>query len=366
MVYDPFVRGPAPVGVTTIDLVDDSRGRRRLRVEVWYPAESRYRGQDLAEETADRYVAVPGLPPAVQYAVRGAAAASGRCPLVVYCHGAWGHRRNASHLCTHLAGHGYVVAAPDFAGDTAEDLQAAIADADGGALDLDARLPQTIRDRPDDVRFVVDSLLTMKEPGAPTVLIDPDRVGTCGISLGGWTALKVIEEDERIGAVLAVAVPTGSRGRLPQSPLLGSLLEPKAWQRQVPAFVLAGGHDAVIAVEDLRDLHRELAAPKQFAVLAGAGHVHFNDDAQEMHESARELWLSGQMRIAGMDLVALAEASRPFSELCPAAHGGDTLRALCTGHMDTHLKGDGDARRFLTDGLSGSFAARGIVLDTTV
>lgn len=364
--YDPFVRGPAPTGVTTIDLVDESRGRRRLRVEIWYPAASGHRGQDLSEETADRYVAAPGLPPAVQHAVRGAAAASGRFPLVVYCHGAWGHRRNASHLCTHLAGHGYVVAAPDFAGDTAEDLQAAVADAGGGALDLDARLPRTIRDRPADVCFVVDGLLARREPGAPAALIDPDRVGTCGISLGGWTALKVNERDDRIGAVLAVAVPTGTRGRLPQSPLLGSLLEPTAWQRQVPAFVLAGGQDAVIAVEDLRDLHRELAVPKQFAVLAGAGHVHFNDNAEEMHESAREQWLSGQMRIAGMDLVALAEASRPFSQLCPAAHGGDTLRALCTSHMDTHLKGDGEARRFLTGDLRGSFAARGITLDTRV
>lgn len=194
-------------------------------------------------------------------------------------------------------------------------------------------------------------------------LVDPERIGICGISLGGWTALKVIEEEDRIGAVLAVAVPTGSRGRLPQSPLLGSLLSPAAWRRPVPVLLLAGAQDAVIAVDDLHDLYGHLAAPKRFAALRGAGHSHFNDGAETAHDAAREMWLSGQMKIAGMDVVALAEASRPFAELCPAEHGGDTLRALCTSHMDGHLKGDADARRFLTDDLTGSFRARGIALD---
>ncbi|MFF4632694.1 alpha/beta hydrolase family protein [Streptomyces griseorubiginosus] len=362
MPYDPFARGTAPAGVTTTHLVDASR-ERRLPVEIWYPAAARHRGQDLDDQTADHYVAAPGLPPATQHAVRDATAAEGRFPLVVYCHGAWGHRRNASHLCTHLAARGYVVAAPDFTGDTAEDLQAALAAAGSAELDFDTGLPQILRDRRADVRFLLDSLLKGAGPAQVADLVDPERIGICGISLGGWTALKVVEEEDRIDAVLAVAVPTGSRGRLPQSPLLGSLLRPAAWRRPVPVLLLAGAQDAVISVDDLLDLHGHLAAPKQFAALRGAGHSHYNDDAEAAHDSTREMWLSGQMRIAGMDLAALAEASRPFAELCPAAHGGDTLRALCTGHMDAHLNGDPDARRFLTDDLTGAFRARGITLD---
>jgi predicted dienelactone hydrolase len=34
-------------------------------------------------------------------------------PLVLYSHHSAGHRRAATFLCTHLASHGYVVAAPD-------------------------------------------------------------------------------------------------------------------------------------------------------------------------------------------------------------------------------------------------------------
>ncbi|KUN29588.1 hypothetical protein AQJ23_02150 [Streptomyces antibioticus] len=361
MPYDPFARGPAPAGVTTTHLVDASR-QRRLPVEIWYPAAAGHRGQDL-DERADHYVAAPGLPPATQHAVRDAAAAEGRFPLVVYCHGAWGHRRNASHLCTHLATRGYVVAAPDFTGDTVEDLQNALAAAGDAELDFDTGLPQTLRDRRADVRLLLDSLLKGAGPAHVADLVDPERIGICGISLGGWTALKLVEEEDRIGAVLAVAVPTGSRGRLPQSPLLGSLLSPAAWRRPVPVLLLGGAQDAVISVDDLRDLYEHLAAPKQFAALRGAGHSHFNDDAEVAHDSVREMWLSGQMRIAGMDLAALAEASRPFAELCSAAHGGDTLRALCTGHMDGHLKDDADARHFLTRDLTGAFRARGIALD---
>ncbi|MGW2620730.1 hypothetical protein [Streptomyces sp. NPDC001500] len=216
------------------------------------------------------------------------------------------------------------------------------------------------------MRLVLNALLTGTALGVPADLIVPGRVGTCGISLGGWTALKVNEQDDRIGAVLAVAVPSGSRGRLPQSPLLGSLLTPGAWRRPVPSLVLGGGQDAVIAVDDLRDLYRGLPAPKRFAALEGAGHVHFNDDARQLHDTSRELWSSGQMRLAGMDLVELAEASRPFSELCPAEHGGDTVRVLCTAHMDARLKGDAEAALFLADDLPGAFKARGIVLDTAV
>ncbi|MGW2620731.1 alpha/beta hydrolase [Streptomyces sp. NPDC001500] len=111
-----------------------------MPVEVWYPAVARHRGQDLDEPGMDHYVAASGMPPAAQHAVRDAEPAEGRFPLLVYCHGAWGHRRNASHLCTHLAGHGYVVAAPDFTGDTADDLQSLVADAGDGDVDFGARL----------------------------------------------------------------------------------------------------------------------------------------------------------------------------------------------------------------------------------
>ena len=38
------------------------------------------------------------------------------------------------------------------------------------------------------------------------------------------------------------------------------------------------------------------------------------------------------------ELAGMAEAMRPFSELCPAWHAADTARALCLAHFDENLK----------------------------
>ena len=82
---------------------------------------------------------------------------------------------------------------------------------------------------------------------------------------------------------------------------------------------------------------------------------------RELQAGARDL--ADQPGEILLHVAALAEASRPFADLCPAEHGGDTLRALCTSHMDGHLKGDADALRFLTGDLTEAFRGRGIVLD---
>src|SRR5712691_12503312 len=105
--YDPFVRGPFPVGVRTIAALDASR-RRRFPIEVWYPATPAHVGQDLAEATQDM-VEVPPRAPRRQAAVRDASAQPGTWPLVAFSHGSGYHRRAATFLSAHLASHGYAV-----------------------------------------------------------------------------------------------------------------------------------------------------------------------------------------------------------------------------------------------------------------
>src|SRR5262245_5613173 len=83
---DPSADGPFDVGVTTLTLVDATRGRT-LVTEVWYPA--RTVGRD----------AVPRR---------------GRYPLVLTAHGYCGFRTNYEYLTIALAARGFVVAAPDF------------------------------------------------------------------------------------------------------------------------------------------------------------------------------------------------------------------------------------------------------------
>src|SRR4051812_48308152 len=121
MKYDPFSRGPHAVGVRTVDLSDTARSRY-LPTEVWYPATSAYAGQDTSESTMDHYDLLPGFPPLKQSAVRDAAAAQGHFPVVMFSHGFGGHRRQSTFLCTHLASHGYVVAAMDHTGNTVTDM----------------------------------------------------------------------------------------------------------------------------------------------------------------------------------------------------------------------------------------------------
>src|SRR5262245_8845550 len=183
MSYDPFAHGPLPVGVSTARAIDRRRGERRLSIELWYPAADRYRGLDRADPTRDAWtVAGTRL---VQDAVGDAAPRGEPLPLVLFSHGSWAHRRQSTFLCTHLASHGYVVAAPDHTGNTTADLaEVAGRAAAGDPLSADD-VSRWIADRPADLRFVLDGLLD----GDLAALIDGTRAAAVGHSFGGWTVL---------------------------------------------------------------------------------------------------------------------------------------------------------------------------------
>jgi predicted dienelactone hydrolase len=361
MKYDPFARGVTPVGVRSVGLTDASRGGRHLPLELWYPAASAHRGQDLAEATCDRFAIAPGVPEARQRAVRDADPGAGRFPLVGYFHGATGHRREASELCSHLASHGYLVAAPDFSGNTMGDMIADLAAAGKGTPRL-APMDQSAVDRPLDARFALDQVLAGVDPELGD-RADPGRIGTTGISFGGWTTLALNSIDRRPKASFPI-VPAWGKGPV-KTETLEARIRLDDWARPVPTFVLAAERDALILIDGLRDLHRQLAAPKRLAVLRGAGHLHFSDNAEQGHEMLRAMWKSGSFPAADpeIDLAAIADASRPFSELCPAAHGAATVQALCLAHMDAHLKGSAEARRFIDEEAREAFAAREIDIE---
>jgi dienelactone hydrolase len=352
MAYDPFSRGSAPVGVRSIELEDPTRGGRRLSLELWYPAAAKHRGQDLDDATRDRFTIAAGMPQGAQRAVRGAEPAGGRSPLIAYFHGATGHRRESSELCTHLASHGYLVASPDFTGNTMADMLAALA---GDAARM-APMDQSAADRPHDAKLVIDRVLA----GANGLLADPERVGACGVSFGGWTTLALNSIDRRPKACFPI-VPGWGKGPM-KTEALQALVRLDDWGRPVPTFVLAAERDALILLGGLRELHGELRPPKRLAVLRNAGHLHFADNAEQGHEMLRAMWKSGSFPVADpdIDLAAIAEASRPFSELCRAEHGLDCVRGLCLAHMDSNLRGSAEARAFLDGDLVRSFAARGI------
>ena len=361
MSYDPFSRGATPVGVRSLELVDEARGGRRLPLELWYPAAAQHRGQDLADATRDRFAIAPGIPEDAQQAVRDAEPARGRFPLLAYFHGATGHRRDAHPLCTHLASHGYLVVSPDFTGNTMGDMLADLAAGGAGTPRL-APMEQSAADRPLDARFVIDRVLAGTDP-ALAALVDRERVGACGISFGGWTTLALNSIDARPRASFPI-VPAWGKGPV-KTESLQALVRLDDWGRPVPTFVLAAERDALILLAGLRELHQELRAPKRLAVLKNAGHLHFAANAEQGHEMLRAMWKSGSFPVADpdIDLAAIAEASRPFAELCPAEHGAVTVQALCLSHMDAHVKESAEARSFLAGDLARTFAARGIALE---
>src|SRR5580693_7805308 len=95
--YGPFIRGRFPVGVRTIEALDQARNRV-FPCEIWYPAAAQHAGLDVA----------PG-----EMEARDAAAQPGSYPLILFSHSSGGRRRQSTFLCTHLSSHGYIVAALD-------------------------------------------------------------------------------------------------------------------------------------------------------------------------------------------------------------------------------------------------------------
>lgn len=356
--YDPFVRGAFPVGVCTVELRGKA-AREVFTTEVWYPTTARHRGRDLDPATCDAFTFVPGLPGARQRAVRDAEPVLGSQPLVMYFHGGYGHRREATEICTHVASHGYVVAAPDFPGDNAADTVGH--ERGTTAKVVDTPIDESARKRPRQAVAVLDAL----NAAAPRLRLEvrADRVGCCGISMGGYTSLAVNSHDRRFAASFAMCPMFGQRSLVPQVRRLTGLLRLDDWDRPVPVLILTGDLDPLVNVADIRELHRRLTAPKRLAVLKRAGHLHFVDGAQAVHETMRAAYLGGTFPDPELDAVALATAMRPFAELCSEADSLATARGLCLAQMDAEVKHDVGARAFLAGDLAATFAARGIALD---
>ena len=193
--------------------------------------------------------------------------------------------------------------------------------------------------------------------------IDRARIGSAGISMGGYTSLAVNSLDTRFVSSFAMCPMFGTRSPLRAIARLQGLLRLDDWRQRPHVFVLANELDSHVMLADLRDLNERLPAPKRFAVLKRAGHIHFADGAEAGHEMYRKAYLSGEFPDPEIDAIALGTAMRPFSELLSEADANATARALLLAHMDAVVRGRADAAAFLDGGLAATFAARGIELE---
>jgi dienelactone hydrolase len=347
--YDPFARGPFPVGVRTIQIRDAARNRL-FPCEIWYPAAASYARQDLTRTTQDSFSAPASDASLRQCAVRDAIPQPGTYPLVLFSHHSGGHRRAATFLTTPLASHGYIVAALDHSEIVAPELQRK----DGETPEQTAaRIREFVSSRVPDIRLLLNELLAenswRQETQWKEIHIDPSRVGIVGHSAGGWTALAAPDTETRIRAVVALA-PGGASN--PRPGILPVTLD-FAWGRDVPTLYLVAENDVPLPLSGMFELFDRTPATKQMFILRRADHLHFIDNVEEQHEKFRAMqfppaysWMQREMR--------------PIAELCSGEQAHSFIRALALSHLDAFLKQDADARRFLAGNVEAELASRSI------
>jgi predicted dienelactone hydrolase len=299
---DPAGPGRYAVGRSTSVVTAPARDDRALAVDVWYPVPPGTDGEPSAYE-------LPG-----DISIRGAAlhepdAAPGAFPLMVFSHGGSGLRFQNFSLAEVLASHGFVVAAPDHAGNTVHDQ----IEGTGATFD------EVAVDRPLDVSLVIDWVAErVADSGDPLAgAADVGAVGVVGHSLGGFTALAAaggtdsVEADERVAAVVPIA------------PLSSLLTDENLQAVRVPALFVGGTADhATPITPDLARPFLLAGAPAYRVDVVGASHWSFTDICQ----------IRDTLTFADLE----PEVERLFAVTAVAACTGDALPAADAKRLTNH------------------------------
>lgn len=269
--------GSYPVGTTVSEVALPPRGQlsvasfatgkldvgeRTLEVRLWYPA------GEVGDQSPVRYehdMKQPSEAPDLHFVTPGIAfadappAQDGRFPLILMSHGFAGWGTSMSNLGENLASKGYVVASIDH-----DDLQ---------QKDAEGMTPQIIfgiavLNRASDQRAVLAWLLAQADNsnGGYASLIDPDRVGVLGYSMGGYGALATAGASYDPGSSIMKLLPADAQGLLQtdQPDVSASIkavvaIAPwggqpatRAWTAQslgnigAPVLLMAGDHDDIV------------------------------------------------------------------------------------------------------------------------
>lgn len=164
-------RGEYQVGVTDMTIEGDD-DEYSLDVTVWYPAQN----PDNAEAVVS--YELNGLE-MVGNALRDALPLNEGAPypLIVYSHGLFGARLEATHYAEHLASWGFIVIATDHFGSTFFNITS------------EADVVQSFGLRPQEINRLIVFAEELNTSGDYAGLIDMENVGVTGFSFGGYTAL---------------------------------------------------------------------------------------------------------------------------------------------------------------------------------
>lgn len=251
--------GPHPVGVTTLTLPSGPE------VEVWYPAaedgggEVTYDARDFVPE-AIRALLTADI--AVGHTIdadrdQPGAADEGPFPVVLFSHGFSGFRLQSTFLTSHLASHGFVVAAPDHPSRDLRNVLGATATGDR----------QSAADELLEALELLEAA-SADEASPLAGLVDGEQVATLGHSAGGGTAF-LAAADPRIDGYVSMASGTGV-GTSDDG-------DPPAYP-DVPSFFLAGAIDGVVPpAEATRPAFEAAPSPSWYWEIADSGHNVFAD-----------------------------------------------------------------------------------------
>lgn len=354
--YDPFTRGPHPVGVRSESWLDSARNRE-LPVEIWYPATSDNAGADMDPARQDAYPAVwttgdTTEPPLMrQAAVRDATPAALPGLFVLFTHGYAGHRREGSYLCTHLASHGYVVASADHMGYTSWEVDARMNS--GTPVDMAAQRLEMGTDRLGDVPFLVAE--ATKRGYAKS-----GPVGVVGVSLGGFTAMIAPAVEPRVKATIPLCPAGGSSPIYPRNSEFQRLLNFE-WPADTSCLQGVADRDSWLPLYGQLDMFSRIRTTKRMVILQNADHNHFCDDIDVAHAWFKDLTLANvdYMGTEDTDWPAIARAIRPLEELTQPEATYTLWRGVSVAQLDAVLKGSKKAARLLDRDLTSAAATFG-------
>lgn len=352
--YDPFTRGPFPVGVETQTWTDAAR-ERTLTVEIWYPCTDAYVGQDLDPAAMDWFVpgwAADGVSTpeelVPQQAVRDAEwrAAEEPFPLVLLIHGWAGFRRESTFLGTHLASHGYVVVSPDVGGTTFPEVDAFLAQqeplGDPEALLRHAR--DNAEARVGDIPFLISESVVR-------LPVRDGRVGVTGASFGGYSSLVSPTADSRVSAIAAMC-PANDDSPIVQGSQVFNDLILAPWLSDPATMILAADRDSLLPLYGQLTLAAQLPASRKRVVsLARADHNHFVDDIE-----LGQAWMGEFVgRVAQIfpegpgDWPLVARSVQPMERLVPGETAKRAWQGAVLAHFHAWLRDDLAAREAIRD-----------------
>ena len=284
-IENPFLNpgqpGPYLVGNASFFFEDVSRklscgqGNRILLTEVWYPAADNaqdfpenyitdfFLGRDEQIEQAMRDL---GLDPEQElnnlptgsYRDAPLHPDAGPMPILVFSHGFSSNRFQNYTMAAYLAGHGYLVVAPDHICNAKVTLTP-----DAVVTMSWANSLITLFERKADASFLVD-VFTQTPPAMFHGRLNTEKIGFWGHSFGGFTVSEQIKDDFRISAMVQLA----SFG-FPSVPPEVTL----------PSMYLYGKQDKVML--RFRNFHDRLIAnmplPKYELEFFETGHFAFSD-----------------------------------------------------------------------------------------